>query len=115
MLGSLHVDDAAPTLLLYGHYDVQPPDPLDQWHSEPFEPDLRDGCIWARGANDDKGQLFTHVKSVEAWMKSGLKPGLSKPTDSAVSAIVRSSGQLTSRSTSGSCTPIANWRAMRRA
>ena len=60
----------APTVLVYGHYDVQPPDPLDQWVTPPFEPDVRDGCIYARGATDDKGQMLTHVKGVEAWLKS---------------------------------------------
>jgi acetylornithine deacetylase/succinyl-diaminopimelate desuccinylase-like protein len=59
-----------PTALVYGHYDVQPPDPLDQWVSGPFEPTERNGNLFARGATDDKGQLFTHVKSVEAWMKT---------------------------------------------
>ncbi|ADV63261.1 peptidase M20 [Isosphaera pallida ATCC 43644] len=59
-----------PTLLIYGHYDVQPPDPLDQWLSPPFEPTLRDGNIYCRGATDDKGQMFTHLKAVDAWMKS---------------------------------------------
>ncbi len=44
-----HVDDALPTILFYGHYDVQPPDPLEEWHSEPFVPVIRDGRIWARG------------------------------------------------------------------
>ena len=58
--------DGAPTALVYGHYDVQPPDPLDQWVSPPFEPTIRDGRLYARGATDDKGQMFTHVKSVEA-------------------------------------------------
>jgi acetylornithine deacetylase/succinyl-diaminopimelate desuccinylase-like protein len=53
-----------PTLLLYGHYDVQPPDPLEEWISPPFEPDLRDGNIYARGAADDKGQLFILMESV---------------------------------------------------
>jgi acetylornithine deacetylase/succinyl-diaminopimelate desuccinylase-like protein len=57
-------------VLVYGHYDVQPPDPLDQWITPPFEPTVRDGCIYARGATDDKGQLFTHVKSAEAWLKT---------------------------------------------
>ncbi|MFN0055834.1 MAG: dipeptidase [Planctomycetales bacterium] len=60
----------APTVLIYGHYDVQPPDPLNEWISPPFEPTIRDGKIFARGATDDKGQFFTHVKSIEAWMKT---------------------------------------------
>lgn len=59
----------APTVLIYGHYDVQPPDPLDKWVTPPFEPTVRDGCLYARGATDDKGQVFTHIKSIEAWMK----------------------------------------------
>jgi acetylornithine deacetylase/succinyl-diaminopimelate desuccinylase-like protein len=60
----------APTALVYGHYDVQPPDPLDKWTSPPFEPVRREGNVFARGATDDKGQLFTHIKSVEAWLKT---------------------------------------------
>ncbi len=60
----------APTVLIYGHYDVQPPDPLDKWTTPPFEPTVRDGCIWARGATDDKGQMLTHVLSVAAWLKA---------------------------------------------
>jgi acetylornithine deacetylase/succinyl-diaminopimelate desuccinylase-like protein len=59
-----------PVALVYGHYDVQPPEPLDEWISPPFDPTVRDGNIYARGATDDKGQMLTHVKSVEAWMKS---------------------------------------------
>ena len=55
-----------PTVLCYGHYDVQPPDPLELWHTPPFEPSLRDGNIYARGACDDKGQMYMHVKAVEA-------------------------------------------------
>ncbi|MCK4850217.1 MAG: dipeptidase, partial [Phycisphaerae bacterium] len=57
-----------PTVLIYGHYDVQPPDPLDEWESEPFEPSIRNGAIFARGASDDKGQLMCHVAAVQAWM-----------------------------------------------
>jgi acetylornithine deacetylase/succinyl-diaminopimelate desuccinylase-like protein len=56
--------------LVYGHYDVQPPDPLAEWISPPFEPTRRDGNLYARGATDDKGQMLTHVKSAEAWLKS---------------------------------------------
>ncbi len=56
----------APTVLVYGHYDVQPPEPLDLWDSPPFEPEVRDGRIYARGAADDKGQLFAHVKALES-------------------------------------------------
>lgn len=56
----------APTLLVYGHYDVQPPEPLDLWESPPFEPCVRDGRIYARGAADDKGQLFLHIKALES-------------------------------------------------
>ncbi len=58
----------APTALVYGHYDVQPPDPLEKWTTPPFEPNRRDGNLFARGATDDKGQMFTHLKSAEAWM-----------------------------------------------
>ncbi len=60
----------APTVLVYGHYDVQPPDPLDLWETPPFEPTRRNGNLYARGATDDKGQMFTHVKSAEAWLKT---------------------------------------------
>ena len=55
-----------PTILCYGHYDVQPPDPLDEWTSPPFEPTVRDGDLYARGASDDKGQMYAHIKAVEA-------------------------------------------------
>ena len=60
-----------PTLLVYGHYDVQPPEPLEPWLSPPFEPTIRDGNLYARGATDDKGQMFTHLKAAEAWIKAG--------------------------------------------
>lgn len=62
--------DGGPTVLVYGHYDVQPPDPLGQWITPPFQPTVRDGFLYARGASDDKGQVFTHIKSVEAWLKT---------------------------------------------
>ena len=54
-----------PTVLCYGHYDVQPPDPLEEWVSPPFEPTIRDGNLYARGSSDDKGQLYIHVKAME--------------------------------------------------
>jgi acetylornithine deacetylase/succinyl-diaminopimelate desuccinylase-like protein len=57
-------------VLIYGHYDVQPPDPLALWKSPPFEPRLEDSYLYARGASDDKGQLYVHVKAVEAYLKS---------------------------------------------
>jgi succinyl-diaminopimelate desuccinylase len=60
----------APVVLVYGHYDVQPPDPLNEWQSPPFEPTVRDGNLYARGATDDKGQMFTHLKSAEAWIET---------------------------------------------
>ena len=63
-----------PTVLCYGHYDVQPPDPLDEWLSPPFEPEERNGNIYARGAVDDKGQLWMQVKALEALLKNGTLP-----------------------------------------
>jgi succinyl-diaminopimelate desuccinylase len=60
----------APTVLVYGHYDVQPVDPLGEWITPPFEPTRRGDNLYARGATDDKGQMFTHIKSAEAWLKS---------------------------------------------
>lgn len=57
-------------MLVYGHYDVQPPDPLELWKSPPFEPVVRDGKLFARGASDDKGQFLTHILSAQAWMET---------------------------------------------
>lgn len=62
-----------PTLLIYGHYDVQPPDPFDLWKSKPFQPTVRNDNIYARGASDDKGQIFAHIKMVEAYLKTSGK------------------------------------------
>jgi acetylornithine deacetylase/succinyl-diaminopimelate desuccinylase-like protein len=59
-----------PTMLMYAHYDVQPPDPLDEWKTPPFEPTERDGNIYARGAVDDKGQLYMHVKALEGLLQA---------------------------------------------
>ncbi len=65
------IDPALPTILTYGHYDVQPPDPLDLWTSGPFEPVVQNGKIYARGACDDKGQMFMHVKALESMHACG--------------------------------------------
>jgi acetylornithine deacetylase/succinyl-diaminopimelate desuccinylase-like protein len=65
-----------PTLLIYGHYDVQPPDPLDEWTSAPFRPTVRDGKLYARGAADDKGQVFCLLKAYEAVLDSSRRPPL---------------------------------------
>ena len=71
----LHAGPEAPTLLVYGHYDVQPADPLEQWTSPPFEPTVRGDDLFARGASDDKGQLFAHVAAVQALLAtSGSLP-----------------------------------------
>ncbi len=64
----------APTLLIYGHYDVQPPDPLDEWHTPPFVPSIRDGQLFARGAIDDKGQVFCLLKAYEATLTGDKQP-----------------------------------------
>ena len=66
----LHAD-GAPTVLCYGHYDVQPPDPLDEWLTPPFEPTERNGNLYARGAVDDKGQMYMHLKALEALFETG--------------------------------------------
>lgn len=60
----------APTVLLYGHYDVQPVDPIELWHSDPFQPEVRDGRLYARGSSDDKGQVFMHLAVFEAILKT---------------------------------------------
>lgn len=65
VFGEKIVDPSRPTVLVYGHYDVQPPDPLALWNSPPFEPTVRDGKIYARGACDDKGQFYMHIKALE--------------------------------------------------
>lgn len=71
LYGEKMVDPSLPTVLVYGHYDVQPAEPFELWDSPPFEPEIRDGRIWARGADDDKGQLFMHVKAFEMMMQTG--------------------------------------------
>lgn len=68
--GEKIVDPAWPTVLVYGHYDVQPPDPLELWHSGPFDPVIRDGKVFARGSADDKGQFYMHLKALETMVKT---------------------------------------------
>ncbi|MCC7524674.1 MAG: dipeptidase [Chitinophagaceae bacterium] len=68
--GEKMIDPSKPTVLVYGHYDVQPPDPLELWNSGPFDPVIKDGKIFARGACDDKGQFYMHVKALETMVKT---------------------------------------------
>ena len=71
VFGEKIIDTALKTVMIYGHMDVMPVDPIDQWNTEPFEPVIKDGKIWARGADDDKGQSFMHLKAFEYLVKSG--------------------------------------------
>ena len=66
------IDPSAPTVLVYGHYDVMPVEPLELWNTDPFEPVIQDGCLWARGADDDKGQSFLQVKAFEIALREKL-------------------------------------------
>ncbi|MEG2336328.1 MAG: M20/M25/M40 family metallo-hydrolase, partial [Bacteroidales bacterium] len=72
--GEKIIDPKAPTVLVYGHYDVMPVDPIELWKTAPFEPEIKDGKIYARGANDDKGQSFMHAKAFEFMVKGGKLP-----------------------------------------
>jgi len=72
--GEKIIDSSKPTVLVYGHYDVQPPDPLELWKTPPFEPTVRDGKIYARGACDDKGQFYMHVKAFELMIQTSTLP-----------------------------------------
>ena len=69
----LQAGDDKPTVLIYGHYDVQPPDPIDLWDNPPFEPTIKDNKVYARGSADDKGQLYIHIKSIESILKTNGK------------------------------------------
>ena len=69
--GEKLIDPSFKTVLVYGHYDVQPPEPLEKWNTDPFEPVIHDDAIWCRGANDDKGQLFMHIKAFEFLVRTG--------------------------------------------
>jgi acetylornithine deacetylase/succinyl-diaminopimelate desuccinylase-like protein len=68
------IDPKLPTVLVYGHYDVQPPDPMNLWETPPFEPQIQEGRIYARGACDDKGQMYMHVKALETMLKNNMLP-----------------------------------------
>ncbi|MCZ2223599.1 MAG: dipeptidase [Chitinophagales bacterium] len=72
--GEKIIDTSKPTVLVYGHYDVQPADPLNLWHNDPFNPTIKDGKIYARGACDDKGQFYMHVKALETMVKTNTLP-----------------------------------------
>lgn len=72
--GEKIIDPALPTVMVYGHYDVMPVDPIDLWETKPFEPEVRDGKIYARGADDDKGQAFMHAKAFEFMVKTDQLP-----------------------------------------
>src|SRR5258707_2242064 len=74
VFGEKKLNPSLPTVLVYGHYDVQPPDPLDLWTSLPFEPVIKDRKIFARGSCDDKGQVYMHLKAFEAMMKLNQLP-----------------------------------------
>ena len=72
--GEKIIDSEKPTVLVYGHYDVMPVEPLNEWRTEPFEPVIKDGIIWGRGADDDKGQSFIHAKAFELMVKTKTLP-----------------------------------------
>jgi len=74
LIGEKIIDKSLPTVLVYGHYDVQPAEPFEKWDTDPFEPVIKNDRIWARGADDDKGQLFMHVKAFEYMVRSGTLP-----------------------------------------
>src|SRR5690606_6472323 len=69
----LHAGPSSPTVLIYGHYDVQPAEPLELWETPPFEPVVRDDYVHARGSADDQGQLYIHLKAVEAYLKTARR------------------------------------------
>jgi acetylornithine deacetylase/succinyl-diaminopimelate desuccinylase-like protein len=74
VFGQKIIDESLPTVLVYGHYDVQPADPLNLWHSPPFEPVVKDDKIYARGACDDKGQVYMHIKALETMIATNSLP-----------------------------------------
>ena len=99
----------APTALLYGHYDVQPPDPLDAWMSPPFEPEIRDGRIWGRGVGDNKGQHLAQLLAIESWL---AVTGACPATSSSCSRARRKSAapiSATACAPTAPCSPTSTW------
>lgn len=103
------VSDAAPTVLVYGHYDVMPVDPREEWNTEPFEPVIRDGRIWGRGADDDKGQLFMHAKAFEAMCATGTLPCNVKFMLEVRRRLVRQASTPSASSTASCSRPTSFW------
>ena len=113
--GHIVIDPSLPTILIYGHYDVQPPDPLDEWTTPPFSPNIRDGHIYARGATDNKGQCLTYLEAMEAMLSvtgrlplnvkvliEGEEEGMQRAFD-AVAAVLRRALSPTDAATVSSC------------
>ena len=101
--------EGAPTILFYGHYDVQPVDPLELWESPPFEATVRDGEIYARGAADDKGQVFMHFKAIEAHLKqNGRLPVNMKSSSRVKKKSVRHTSTTSSAPTRTSSPPTSS-------
>ena len=96
--GEKIIDPSLPTVLVYGHMDVMPVDPVELWHTQPFEPVIKDGKIWARGADDDKGQSFMHAKAFEYMVKTGnLKCNVKFMKKKSVLRACRNSAGITRR------------------
>ena len=102
--GAVGPDDAPFTLLIYGHYDVQPPEPLEQWQSPPFSPTLRDGRLYGRGVGDNKGQFFASICAVAAWLQThGRLPVIN------VELIVRGAAHDNHSGNTGGAAPNPAW------
>ncbi len=107
------IDSAKPTVLVYAHYDVMPVDPIDLWETKPFEPVVKDGKIWARGADDDKGQGYMHIKAFEAMVKTDSLPcnsfssvSMSSLYRNRSACVVSNVLKSNSCTTPGNCTPF---------
>ena len=100
VFGEIVPTPTAPTILVYGHYDVQPPDPLEKWTTPPFEPTIRDGRLYARGVSDDKGPMLIPILVVEAFLKTA---GRRRSTSSCWSKARRNRAARISRRWSSGC------------